>query len=159
MLMCPVVATKCWVSCSNWLGPFLRLLVTRAPEQDDTKKERHDEWDSRNSDNKTGTGVPWRRERSRVRIVEASDQEEQQGDPTHDHEYASSPAPQPLDSTEGSRKRDRREIGQKARNKKENIENVIQRAERLWYLPRVFLSEEHSERESIPNEIERATEQ
>jgi len=54
----------------------LRLLFTRAPEQDDPKKERHDEWDSRDSDNKTRIGVPWRRERSRVRILETSDHEE-----------------------------------------------------------------------------------
>src|SRR6266566_2562117 len=61
--------------------PFLRLLFTRAPEQDDTKQERHDEWDSRDSDNKTGTGVPWRRERSRVRKLETSDHKEQQREP------------------------------------------------------------------------------
>src|SRR5207249_11700291 len=95
-----------------------KLLFTRAPEQDDAKKERHDEWNSRDSDNKTGTGVPWRRERSRVRIPETSDYEEQQRDPSHDHECASGTAPQPLDSTERSRKCHRREIGQKARNKK-----------------------------------------
>jgi hypothetical protein len=85
--------------------PFLRLLFTRAPKQDDTKKERHDEWDSRDSDDKTGTGVPRRRERSRLRIVETSDHEEQQRDPIHDHERASCLAPEPSDSTEGSRKR------------------------------------------------------
>src|SRR5260370_1211187 len=115
---------------------FLRLLFTRAPEQDDTKKERHDEWDSRDSDDKPGTGVP--RRRSPVRIVETSDQEEQQRTPTHDHECASCPAPKPLDSTEGSRKRRRREVGQKARNKKYKIENVTQRVKRLGYLPCVF---------------------
>ena len=95
-----------------------KLLFTRAPEQDDAKKERRDEWNSRDSDNKTGTGVPWRRERSRVRIVETSDHEEQQRDPIHDHECEGCSASQPLDSTEGSRERHRREIGQKARNKK-----------------------------------------
>src|SRR5437870_12070960 len=46
---------------------FLRLFFASAPEQDDAQQERHDEWDSRDSDNKTGTGVPWRR--SRVRIL------------------------------------------------------------------------------------------
>src|SRR5437773_8929312 len=105
---------------SGWLHrlvrSFLRLLFTRPPEQDDPKKERHDEWDSRDSDNKTGTGVPWRR--SRVRIPDTSDHEEQQRHPIHDHEYASCLAPQPLHSTEGSRKRHRGEIGQKARKKK-----------------------------------------
>src|SRR5438093_12851078 len=95
-----------------------KLLFTRAPEQDDTQQERHDEWDSWDSDNKTGTGVPWRRERPRVRIVETSDHEEQQRDPIDDHERASCPTSQPLDSSERSRKRRRREIGQKARNKK-----------------------------------------
>src|ERR1700726_2772873 len=96
--------------------PGLRLLITGSPEQDDTKKEGHDEWDSRDSDNKTGIGVPWRR--SPVRILDTSDHEEQQRDPIHNHECASCPAPKPLDSTEGSRKRRRREIGQKGRNKK-----------------------------------------
>ena len=70
---------------SGWLHRLvrsvLRLLFTHPPEQHDPKKERHDEWDSRDSNNKTGIGVPWCRERSRVRIVETSDQEEQQGDP------------------------------------------------------------------------------
>src|SRR5437667_10593296 len=95
-----------------------KLLFTRAPEQDDAKKERHDEWNSRDSDNKTGTGVPWRRERSRVRILDTSDHEEEHRDPIHDDEYTSCPQPEPLHSTEGSRKRHRREISQKARNKK-----------------------------------------
>ena len=94
-----------------------RLLFTGAPEQDGAKKERHDKWHSWDSDNKTGTGVPWRREGSRVRILDPSDQEEQQCDPIHDHACATCPAPQPLDSAEGSRKRRRREIGQKARTK------------------------------------------
>ena len=58
-----------------------RLLFTGAPEQDGAKKERHDKWHSWDSDNKTGTGVPWRREGSRVRILDPSDQEEQQCDP------------------------------------------------------------------------------
>src|SRR5438477_366447 len=79
-----------------------RLLFTGAPEQDGAKKERHDKWHSWDSDNKTGTGVPWRREGSRVRILDPSDQEEQQCDPIHDHECATCPAPQPLDSAEGS---------------------------------------------------------
>src|ERR1700737_5472619 len=111
----------CWLH--RLVRFFLRLLFTRAPEQDDAKKERHDEWDSRDSDNKTGIGVPWRRERSRVRILETSDHEEQQRDPIHDHECASCPAPQPLDSTEGSRKRHRREIGEKAGHEKKKTTN------------------------------------
>src|SRR5438094_166856 len=37
-------------------------------------------------------------------------------------------------------------------------ENVIERAEGLGYLPCVLLSEEHSEREDIPDEIQRPTE-
>jgi hypothetical protein len=71
------------VSRSLWLVIMWssRLLSTRAPEQDDPKKERYDEWDGRDSDNKTGTGVPWRRESFRVRILDPSDQEEQQRDP------------------------------------------------------------------------------
>ena len=102
---------------SGWLQRLVRplsskLLFARAPEQDDTKKERHDEWNSRDSDNETGTGVPWRRERSRVRIVETSNHEEQQRDPSHDHECTSCPQPEPLHSTEGSCKRPGREIGQ-----------------------------------------------
>jgi hypothetical protein len=32
--------------------PSSTFFITSAPEQDDTKKERHDEWDSRDSDNK-----------------------------------------------------------------------------------------------------------
>src|SRR5437660_7286541 len=106
---------------SGWLHRMVRPLAsrslfTRAPEQDDTQQERHDEWDSRDSDNKTRIGVPWRR--SPVRILDTSEHEEQQRNPIHDHECASCPAPKPLDSTKGSRKRRRREIGQKARNKK-----------------------------------------
>src|SRR6266571_1610147 len=65
---------------------FLRLLSTGAPEQDDAQQERHDEWDRRDSDNKTGTGVPWRR--SPVRILETSGHEEQQRDEGHDDECA-----------------------------------------------------------------------
>ena len=92
------------------------LLFTRAPEQDDTKKERHDEWNSRDSDNKTGIGIP--RRYSPVRIPETSDHEEQQCDEGHDDEGPSCSAPQPSDSSERSRKCCSREIGQKARNKK-----------------------------------------
>src|SRR6266849_6536472 len=109
-----------FTTASGWLQrlvrSFLRLLITRAPEQDDPKKERHDEWDSRDSDNKTGIGIPWRH--SPVRIPETSDHEEQQCDEAHDDECASCPAPKPFDSSERSRKCRRREIGQKARNKK-----------------------------------------
>src|ERR1700736_26039 len=104
----------CWLH--RLVRFFLRLLFTRAPEQDDAKKERHDEWDSRDSDNKTGIGVPWRR--SPVRILDTTEYKEQQRDPIHDHKCASCPTPQPFDSTKGSRKRRSREIGQKARNKK-----------------------------------------
>ena len=34
--------------------------VTCTSKQDDAQQARHDEWDSRDSDNKTGTGIPWR---------------------------------------------------------------------------------------------------
>src|SRR5438552_10044830 len=106
---------------SGWLQRLVRplsskLLFTRASEQDDTKKERHDEWDSRDSDNKNGTGVPWRH--SFVRILDTSDHQEQQRDEGHDDECPSCSAPQPLDSSERSRKCCSRVIGQKARNKK-----------------------------------------
>src|SRR5213595_2418261 len=92
-----------------------KLLFTRAPEQDDAQQERHDEWDSRDSDNKTGIGIP--RRHSPVRILETSEHEEQQRNPIHDRECASCPAPKPFDSSERSRKCRRREIGQKASNK------------------------------------------
>src|SRR5438552_17202147 len=113
---------------SGWLHrlvrSFLRLLLTRPPEQDDPKKERHDEWDSRDSDNKAGTGVPWRR--SPVRIPETSGHEEQQRDESNEDECASCPAPQPLDSSERSRNSRSRELGQKVRKKKYNIHNLAQ---------------------------------
>jgi len=106
-------ARQRWLHCL--IRSFLRSPFTRAPEQDDPKKERHDEWDSRDSDNKTGTGVPWRR--PPVRIPETSDHKEQQRDEGHDDECASRPASEPLDSSERSRKCRSGEIGQKARNK------------------------------------------
>lgn len=39
----------------NELRSFLRLLLTRAPQQHDTEQARHDEWDRRDSGDKTGT--------------------------------------------------------------------------------------------------------
>src|SRR5438094_10237384 len=102
-------------------------------------------------------GVPWRRERYRDVELNTNDHKEQQCDPIHDHESASRPAPEPLDSTERSRKRRSREVGEKARNKKYKTNGVAQRDDCSTQLSSMFLPEGCSEPEGIQAETQRAT--